>query len=109
MEIDKNLILKKLAMALCQYFFFHYHISFEVQFAFVPKGAVRQMMFAGSWANSLRLCNGLVMCSSFIPAGLRGFSFWIWHNLFYLFYFNFFNFSHRGSIVSSSGSPVEEV
>ena len=94
---------------LCQYFFFHDHVSFEIQFAFVPKGAVGQVVFTRSGANRRGVRNGLVVGPSFIPAGFRGFSFWIWHNLFiYYSVFNFFNFSHRGSMVSTLASVADE-
>ena len=85
---------------LSQYFFFHHYVASVEELAFMPKSAVRQMVFSCSRADCKFLSRSFVVSSSFISSGFGGFSFWIWHNL--CVYFNFFNFSHRGSIFSSS-------
>ena len=87
---------------LSQNLFLHHNISLVIEFTFMPKGTMRQMVLTSSWAHSQIFSKSLVVCSSFVSSGFRGFSFRIWHNL--NIYFSFFNFSHRGSISSPSFS-----
>src|SRR6218665_389589 len=85
------------------FLFFHDHVAAVIQLSFMPKGAVRQVMFARGGAHRHFLGKGFVMGSSFIPARFRRLSFRIWHNLEILIdydwlFFNFFRASQRGSI-----------
>jgi hypothetical protein len=91
---------------LSQNLLFHNHIAFIIELSFMPESTVWQVIFTCSRAHRHLLGCSLVMSSSLISAGLRGFSFRIWHNLNFI-YFNFFNFSHRGSIVSLTSSSSE--
>ena len=93
---------------LSQHFFFHDYVTLEIEFSFVPEGAVGKMILACGGAYGKLFRFSFIMRSSFIPAGFGGFSFRIWHNLKLLeFYFSFFSFSHRGSM--SSDSSVGDV
>jgi hypothetical protein len=68
-----------------QHFFLHYHFTFEVKLSFVPEGAVRQVVFSGGGTDGKLLRCSLIMRSSLISPGFRGFPFWIWHINFCLF------------------------
>src|SRR5688500_10864292 len=59
--------------------FLHHNATLEVKFAFMPVSTVRQVMLSCNSVNHELLGSCLVMCPSFVPAGLRGFSFRIWH------------------------------
>ena len=72
--------MEKLHTRLRQYFFLHYHVTFEVKFSLVPEGAVRQVVLAGCRINSKLFGYSFVMGPPFVSSGFRGFSFRIWHN-----------------------------
>jgi hypothetical protein len=52
-----------------QDFFFHHYVSFVIQLAFVPKGAVGPVVFACSGVNGKLLGYPFVMGPSFISSG----------------------------------------
>ncbi|CAN5488667.1 hypothetical protein BH09BAC3_BH09BAC3_33070 [soil metagenome] len=86
--VSKKSILMTIEMkdhtCLSQYFFLHYNIALKIKFSLMPEGTVGQVMLASSWINCKLFCNSFVVSSSFVAAGLRGFSFRIWHNSFIL-------------------------
>jgi len=53
-----------------QDFLFHHYVSFVVQLAFVPKGAVRPVVLACSGVNGKLLGYSFVVGPSFISPGL---------------------------------------
>jgi hypothetical protein len=76
--------IQKVHSCLREHLFFHYDATLVIEFALVPKGAVRQVMFASSIIYYELFCDRFVVSSSLVSARLRGFSFRIWHNRFIL-------------------------
>lgn len=70
-----------LPTTLSKNFFLHYHFTLEVKFSLVPVCTVRKMMLTSGRIDCKLLCCCLVVGSSFISPGFRGFSFRIWHSL----------------------------
>src|SRR5918993_2192376 len=68
-------------MQLGQHFFFHYNLAIVVKLSFMPVSSMRKVMFTSRCAHSQLLGMSLIMRSSFISAGFRGFSFWIRHGV----------------------------
>jgi hypothetical protein len=60
--------------------FFHYNIAFVIELPFMPESTVGTMKFTGCGANGEILSKSLIVCSSFVSSGFRGFPFRIWHN-----------------------------
>ncbi len=85
-KTKRFLIINQIQMDSClrQHLFFHYDATLVIEFALVPEGAVRQMMFTGSSIYCELFCDSFVMSSSLVSARLRGLSFRIWHIRFIL-------------------------
>src|SRR5213078_3524490 len=76
--------IQKVHDCLRQHLFFHDDAALVIKLTFVPEGAMWQVMFACCSIYCELFCDGFVMSPSLVSAGLRGFSFRIWHNRFIL-------------------------